>query len=419
MQQLESRDYLWSPAFDAIGLPAEQANYPFRGDGLNIAVIDSGADLSQPYIKGAVNLIDPSASPADGYGHGSFVESEIHAVAPGAGIYSLKVLDDHGSGNTDTGEEAFAWVIQHYLSCGIVAVNYSIEYVGDDPVIDGDIAALTRDGVTVCIAAGNLQATYPNTLNSAADSPDAISVGATWVNYYVDYTFDGATDYQTYVDKIAAYSQRSDKLAMLAPGDVQVGDSGWTGTSMASPLVAGAAVLVHQALASQGKPTDEAAILSVLQSAGKPIFDSPTPQDNVQHTGLTFPRLDIEAAIASIVPKQPQPPAPHPPAQPTNATYVASLYEHVLSRAPDAEGLAYWLGLLGSGDSRADVADKIWQSPEHRQHQTPETPEQLYESLLGRHGDGGGLAYFASKPEDFTAETMLASPEFYGRSLDN
>ena len=66
--------------------------------------------------------------------------------------------------------------------------------------------------------------------------------------------------------------------------------------------------------------------------------------------------------------------------------------------------------------NRADVAARIWGSDEHARHYTAETAEQLYESLLGRTGDAAGLAYFAGKPEDFTAVTMLASPEFWNES---
>lgn len=405
-------------AFDVIGVPDEQQRFSFRGQGINVAVIDSGADLAQPFIKGSVNMLDPAAPASDGFGHGTFIAAEIHEVAPLAGIYAVKVLDDQGNGPDGTIEAGIQWVIDHYQQDSISVVNFSIGYFQDDPTIDADFETLAKAGVTVCVAAGNWQATHPNVLNAAANCPDVISVGATWTQFLVNVNFDGATDYQTQTDKLAAYSNRADNLGILAPGDVHIDGQpkDWTGTSMSTALASGAAVLIHEALASQGKPTNEAAILAVMRATGVSVSDSPTPLDNVEHTGDTFKRLDVDAAIASIMPPAVPPkqsaPVPQPP---TNATFIASLYEHVLGREAEPRGLAYW---LGTGESHAAIASQIWESPEHLAHYIIETPEQLYESLLGRAGDTSGLAYFAGKPEDFTAVTMLASPEFFNESTN-
>ncbi|MGB8860783.1 MAG: S8 family serine peptidase [Ilumatobacteraceae bacterium] len=81
------------------------------GDGVRVAVIDSGIDADHPALEGCVDqqtsvcfeirsdgAVEPVAGPhADAYGHGTACASIIHQIAPGAAISSLRVL---GSGNT-------------------------------------------------------------------------------------------------------------------------------------------------------------------------------------------------------------------------------------------------------------------------------------------------------------------------------
>jgi hypothetical protein len=74
------------------------------------------------------------------------------------------------------------------------------------------------------------------------------------------------------------------------------------GTSMATPVVAGAAVLLHQALDSMGQSANayQDYMLGVFKSTGKTVVDGDDENDNVTNTGLSFKRLDLAAALSSL-----------------------------------------------------------------------------------------------------------------------
>src|SRR2546426_39392 len=77
-------------------------------------------------------------------------------------------------------------------------------------------------------------------------------------------------------------------------------------------------------------------------------------------------------------------------AVPTAAGYVGALYQTVLHRPADAGGLAYWSGMLDQGASPNQVAGAILDAPEARNQRTT----TLFHSLLGRAPDAGALNYF-------------------------
>src|SRR5262249_43407726 len=72
------------------------------------------------------------------------------------------------------------------------------------------------------------------------------------------------------------------------------------------------------------------------------------------------------------------------------AAFVSALYEDVLGRPADMAGVNYWTGLLQAGFTRAQVAQGIWESPEHRGVQV----DALYRALLHRPADALGRAYW-------------------------
>lgn len=97
-----------------------------------------------------------------------------------------------------------------------------------------------------------------------------------------------------------------------------------------------------------------------------------------------------------------------------NESYVTRLYLDLLGRAPDAGGLAYWLGQLQAGASRTQVALGFEASPEY---QTREI-QQLYQELLGRPADQQGLSTFLSAMQQGASirqveAVILASNEYY------
>ncbi len=82
------------------------------------------------------------------------------------------------------------------------------------------------------------------------------------------------------------------------------------GTSMASPVVAGSAVLIHQALDALGRSSqaNQTFILKLMQTTGATIVDSETAADNVTNSGLSYKRLNLYAAISSLATVTAKPP---------------------------------------------------------------------------------------------------------------
>jgi hypothetical protein len=166
-----------------------------------IALLDSGVDASNPAFGSRVltnvnfySGVNPN-SPGDGLGHGTFTAGiaagadDGHAGgAPNAGIVSLDVLDDLGSGTTSDMIAALDWVQQNKAQYNIGVVNISV--VGSqnssfmyDP-LDKAVEKLWLNGVVVVASSGN----YGSTAGASgvpfapANDPFIITVGATDTN---------------------------------------------------------------------------------------------------------------------------------------------------------------------------------------------------------------------------------------------
>ena len=83
--------------------------------------------------------------------------------------------------------------------------------------------------------------------------------------------------------------------------------------------------------------------------------------------------------------------------------YVTQLYQDVLNRPPDPDGLAYWVARLNQGDKRLAVAQAIWNS---REHLTP-VVERFYLTYLHRPGDDSGRAYWVTALQHGQNEAQL------------
>jgi hypothetical protein len=100
--------------------------------------------------------------------------------------------------------------------------------------------------------------------------------------------------------------------------------------------------------------------------------------------------------------------------------YIADLYGVVLDRAPDIAGYTGWLSFLHNGGTRQEVANAIWQSPEHRGLQV----DSFYLTLLHRPSDPAGRAGFVSLMLNGATEydiqrMIITSPEYQALHNDN
>jgi hypothetical protein len=98
-----------------------------------------------------------------------------------------------------------------------------------------------------------------------------------------------------------------------------------------------------------------------------------------------------------------------------HAKYVAAVYEDVLGRAPDADGLAYWTGLLDGGAATSSVAEAIAHSDEYYANFVIK-PGFL--KLLGRAADDAAVTYWTAKMQAGLTDQQLeaelvSSDEFF------
>ncbi|WP_306337931.1 S8 family peptidase [Streptomyces sp. KL118A] len=209
------------------------------GTGVTAYVIDTGVRITHSEISGrAVNgydAVDGDNTAQDGNGHGTHVATTIagktYGVAKKAKIVAVRVLDNNGSGTTAGVVAGIDWVTSNHAAGAPAVANMSLGG-GASTTLDNAVKKSVADGVSYAVAAGNANTNAANT--SPARVPEAITVGAT-----------------SNTDARASFSNYGSVLDIFAPG-VNI-KAGWntsdtatntiSGTSMATPHVAGAAAV--------------------------------------------------------------------------------------------------------------------------------------------------------------------------------
>ncbi|MZD08575.1 S8 family serine peptidase [Streptomyces sp. SID5785] len=236
------------------------------GSGVTAYVIDTGVRVSHTEIAGRAtngyDAVDGDDVAQDGNGHGTHVATTIagttYGVAKKADIVAVRVLDDNGSGTTAGVIAGIDWVTSHHS--GPSVANLSLGG-GVSTALDTAVRNSISSGVTYAIAAGNSGA------NASTSSParvtEAITVGAT-----------------SNTDAKASWSNYGSVLDLFAPG-VSI-TAGWntsdtatntiSGTSMATPHVAGAAAVY---LAGHTSATPAQVSTALVDGATSGVVTSP------------------------------------------------------------------------------------------------------------------------------------------------
>ena len=262
----------------------------------DVAVIDTGIDYEHPDLEvvGRTNCVPAGESPGsefehkkcengagnDGNGHGTHVAGTIAAldngngvvgVAPGARLWAVRVLNNQGNG-------AFSWIVtgvdwvtatredensENDIDVANVSIGCSslpCEYAP----LDEALSKSAETGVVYAVAAGNNAGDAGQ--STFGTNPDVITVSAL-ADYDGKPGGKGASTCQNYGpdDRLASFSNRGEEVEIAAPGACILstyksgGYATSSGTSMASPHVAGAAA----ALAAQDQPEGLADVESI------------------------------------------------------------------------------------------------------------------------------------------------------------
>jgi subtilisin family serine protease len=212
--------------------------YNWTGSGVRAYVIDTGIRTTHTQFGGrASNVFDAfGGSGADCNGHGTHVSGTIggstYGVAKSVMLRGVRVLDCNGSGSNSGVIAGVDWVTSNHINPAVANMSLG---GGVSSALDTAVNNLANSGVPIAVAAGNSNADACN--SSPARAANAITVGAT-----------------TTTDARASFSNFGTCLDIFAPGSgilssyftSDTATATLSGTSMASPHVAGVAALYKQ-----------------------------------------------------------------------------------------------------------------------------------------------------------------------------
>lgn len=211
-----------------------------QGEGVVIAVLDTGCDLDHPDLRGNLlpgkNFVKRGKPPEDKNGHGTHITGTLVAenndigmvgVCPKAKVRPVKVLDDKGNGNLLNVARGIRWAVDQ----GVDIITMSLGAPIKVQQVRKAIQYAAAKGIPTFVAAGNAGKTkevfYP------ANYSETIAIGA------IDEKF-----------RRANFSNTGENLDFMAPGvDIfsTVPDDWYatlSGTSMACPFAVGVSALV-------------------------------------------------------------------------------------------------------------------------------------------------------------------------------
>ncbi|HZH77536.1 MAG TPA: S8 family serine peptidase [Archangium sp.] len=223
---------------DQFELPLDQTyNYHATGAGVNAYIIDTGIRLSHSDFGGRAvtgfDAVTPGGTANDCNGHGTHVAGTVGGatwgVAKQVNLFAVRVLDCAGSGSYAGVIAGVDWVTQNHVKPAVANMSLG---GGASQAVDDAVAASIASGVVYAVAAGNDNGNA--CLKSPARTPNAITVGSTT-------TTDARSSFSNFGTCVDIFAPGSNITSAWYTGDTATNTI--SGTSMASPHVAGAAAL--------------------------------------------------------------------------------------------------------------------------------------------------------------------------------
>ncbi|MGH3499971.1 MAG: S8 family serine peptidase, partial [Nocardioidaceae bacterium] len=247
----------------------------YDGSGVTVAVLDTGIDTDHPDLAGkvvAAKNFSNSDTVDDHFGHGTHVASTIggsgaasdgkyKGVAPGVDLMNVKVLGDSGSGTTSEMIDGMEWAAQHDADVVNLSLGVRGSYTdGTDPGSQAVNALTEQYGTLFVIAAGN-DGPNASTITTPGTADKALTVGAVdkqdelaGFSSRGPRAGDRALKPDITAPGVHITAARAGGTALCQVGCVQPEDgpvneyyTSASGTSMATPHVAGAAALMADA----------------------------------------------------------------------------------------------------------------------------------------------------------------------------
>lgn len=293
------------------------------GDGQIVCIIDTGADYNHSnlgdgwgnkIIAGYNALTGQNCSTnnsacMDDHGHGTHVAGIVAAngtlkgIAPNADLIIIKALNAEGGGDTSNLIDAIDWCTSYSENTqNITAISMSLgggQYTTDcnsqNPSLATSINNAISKNISVIAATGNTDESQGLTnpvagISSPACISNVIKVTA------VDKLVDESEDYASYAFRYSNFPE-----IISAPGSLinstypNENYATSSGTSMATPMVAGAIAIINQYYELQEQQKTPEQIHELLNNTGKEIYDSLSDE--------TYTRINLFSTLDTAPPQ--------------------------------------------------------------------------------------------------------------------
>jgi len=270
----------------------------YTGDGVTVALIDTGADRDHKALAGKIvafkDFVNNQTASYDDNGHGTHCASLIAGekgmgVAPGASLVVIKVMDQAGACHLSDALNALKWCLENKERYGIRVVSFSVGGENSSEgmyLLNNYCNKMVEEGLVMCVAAGN-SGPAASSIAIPSDSENVITVGA---------VHSSGTIFELSSRGPSAKGEIKPDLVTLgvdvksALAASKNGENYVSGTSFAAPLVSGAAAILLEARPDLAPSDVKRVLLKTADDLG------PLGADNAYGYGA----LNLTGALQSI-----------------------------------------------------------------------------------------------------------------------